>query len=85
MMRLEPIKVPSKEFMESIGFYWHTDENSKSYIADVIALVSESEAEAYYEATNELYDMFAEAGEYVIQNNLFHELGIPFNLVKQSK
>jgi glutathionylspermidine synthase len=85
MMRLEPIKVPSKEFMESIGFYWHTDENSKSYVADVIALVSESEAEAYYEATNELYDMFAEAGEYVIQNNLFHELGIPFNLVEAVK
>lgn len=42
--------------------------------------VSEAEAEAYYNAANEIYDMYVEAGEYVIKNNLFHEIGIPFNL-----
>jgi len=84
-MRLKPIKVPSSQFLESIGFYWHTDENETSYIADVIVELKEAEAEAYYEATNELYEMFASAGEYVIENNLFHELGIPFNLVDAVK
>ena len=35
---------------------------------------------AFYEASNELYDMFVEAGEYVIENDLLHDIGIPFNL-----
>ena len=39
----------------------------------------------YYDAVNELYDMFVEAGQYVIDNNLFHELNIPFNLVEVIK
>ncbi len=29
--------------------------------------------------------MFVEAGEYVVENNLFHEIGIPFNLVDAVK
>ena len=32
----------------------------------------------YYEACNELYDMFAEGWSYVIDNDLFHEINIPF-------
>lgn len=80
-MILEKIKPLSDEYLESIGFVWHTDSDNSSYISDELVVVSEEEAEAYYEATNELYDMFVEAGEYVIENNLFHELNIPFNLV----
>ena len=81
MLNIEKIKPLSKEFLESIGFYWHTDRDQTSYIADELVVVSNDEVEAYYEAANELYDMFAEAGQYVIDNNLFHELNIPFNLV----
>ena len=80
-MILEKIKPLSDEYLESIGFVWHTDSDNSSSISDELVVVSEEEAEAYYEATNELYDMFVEAGEYVIENNLFHELNIPFNLV----
>ena len=81
MVQIEKIKPLTKEFLESIGFYWHTDADNTSYVADELVLVSNQEAEAYYEAANELYDMFAEAAEYVIEHNLFHELNIPFNLV----
>jgi len=45
-------------------------------------VVTEKEVDAYYEASNDLYEMFCEAGEYVIENDLFHELNIPFNLVE---
>ena len=82
MVSTEKIKPLSKEFLESIGFYWHTDSDETSYVADELVLVGNDEVEAYYEAANELYDMFAEAGQYVIDNNLFHELNIPFNLVE---
>ena len=81
-MKLEKLKPLTDEYLESIGFVWHTDSDNSSYISDEIVVISEDEANAYYEATNELYDMFAEAGQYVIDNNLFHELNIPFNLVE---
>ncbi|MCF6206509.1 MAG: glutathionylspermidine synthase family protein, partial [Sulfurovum sp.] len=38
-----------------------------------------------YEAGNTLYDMFVEAAQFVIDNDLFHEIGIPFNLVELIK
>jgi len=82
LRKLEPL---SAEFLDSIGFHWHTDKDETPYIADEVVVVSEAEAEAYYEAVNELYDMFVEAGDYVVENNLFHEIGIPFNLVETIK
>ena len=84
-MKLEKLKPLSDEYLESIGFVWHTDSDNSSYISDEIVVISEDEANAYYEATNELYDMFAQAGQYVIDNNLFHEINIPFNLVEVIK
>ena len=81
-MKLEKLTPLTDEYLESIGFVWHTDSDNSSYISDEIVVISEDEANAYYEATNELYDMFAQAGQYVIDNDLFHELNIPFNLVE---
>ena len=82
LKKLEPL---TNEYLESIGFTWHTDTDDTSYISDEIVSISEAEAEAYYEATNELYDMFCEAGQHVIDNDLFHDLDIPFNLVELIK
>lgn len=84
-MKLEKIKALNKDYLESIGFVWHTDSDNTSYISDELLIINEDEANAYYEAANELYDMFVEAGQYVIDNNLFHELNIPFNLVELIK
>ncbi|AXX94968.1 glutathionylspermidine synthase family protein [Arcobacter ellisii] len=84
-MKLEKLTPLTDEYLESIGFVWHTDSDNSSYVSDEIVVISEEEANAYYEATNELYDMFAEAGQYVIDNDLFHELNIPFNLVEVIK
>jgi len=85
MVTLKPITPLTTDYLESLGFEWHTDRDETPYIADSLVSITEAEAEAYYEAGNELYDMFVEAGEYVIENNLFHEIGIPFNLVEVIK
>lgn len=85
MVEIKKLKPLTPEFLESIGFYWHTDSDSTPYIADEAVAVGEDEAEAYYTAVNTLYDMFVEAGDYVVENNLFHEIGIPFNLVDAVK
>lgn len=84
-MRLEKIEALDNKYLESIGFTWHTDSDESSYIANELVVISEEEAEAFYEATNELYDMFIEGAQYVIDNELFHELNIPFNLVEVIK
>ena len=80
-MRLRKLKPLTNEYLESIGFLWHTDSDDTSYIADEVIEISEEEAESYYEAANELYEMYCAAADHVIENNLFHEFNIPFNLV----
>ncbi|WP_456428994.1 glutathionylspermidine synthase family protein [Nitratifractor sp.] len=85
MVRLRPVEPLDTAYLEELGFTWHTDSDETPYLADVLVEVTEAEAEAYYEAGNELYDMYVAAGEHVIANNLFHEIGIPFNLVELIK
>ncbi len=81
-MHLLQVKPLTTEFLESINFSWHTDwDDNTPYLVDKLVEVEEIEANAYADAANELYDMFVEAGDYVIDNNLFHDLNIPFNLV----
>jgi glutathionylspermidine synthase len=84
-MKLEKLKPLTDDYLESIGFSWHTDSDNSSYVSDEIVIINEEEANAYYEACNELYDMFAQAGQHVIDNDLFHEINIPFNLIEMIK
>ena len=85
MVTLEKLNPLEDEQLEELGFNWHTDSDGSKYIADELVEVSSSEAEDYYEVTNTLYDMYVEATEHVIKNDLFFELGIPFNLVDSIK
>jgi len=81
MIHLQKTKTLDTDYLESLGFVWHTDSDESAYISNALVVISETEAEAYYEASNTLYDMFVEAAEHVVENNLFHEIGIPFNIV----
>lgn len=85
MLTTQTVEPVSQALMEEIGFTWHTDPDGSTYVAPELLPVSEAEAEAYYTAANELYDMFAEAGQHVIDNNLFEQLGIPENMVQLIK
>ena len=76
-MKLKKIEPLDNGYLESIGFGWHTDLDGSRYISNELVSITQDEAEAFYEATNELYDMYVAAAEYVINNDLFHELGIP--------
>ena len=71
--------------LEELGFTWHTDNDGTKYVSDELVQLTQEEAEAYYEAANSIYDMYVEAAEYVIDNKLFFELGIPFNLIEMIK
>ena len=76
-MKLEKIEALTPEYLESIGFTWHTDSDDSSYICDRLVVISEDEANAYYEATNELYDFLTEVphGYFVaIENEAPHRI-----------
>jgi glutathionylspermidine synthase len=83
-MKLEKLKPLTPEYLESVGFVGTQIVIIHLFLMRLV-VISENEANAYYEATNELYDMLTEAGQFVIDNELFHELNIPFNLVELIK
>jgi len=85
MVQLQKIKPLDDATLTELGFTWHTDEDGSKYVNDALLTLSSQEAEAYYSAGNDLYEMYIEAAEYVIENNLFFELGIPFNLIETIK
>lgn len=85
MVKLQNIKPLKSEKLEELGFTWHTDSDNSIYVSDTLVQITQDEAEVYYEAVNEIYDMYAEAAQYVIDNGLFFELGIPFNLIDAIK
>ncbi len=85
MVHLESILPLDADYLERLGFAWHTDSDKSSYLTDSLVVISEHEANAYYDATNELYEMFIKAAQYVIDHNLFYEIGIPFNLIELIK
>jgi glutathionylspermidine synthase len=85
MIKLQKVTPLDDKTLEELGFTWHTDEDGSKYVSDELVIVSSHEAEAYYEAANNIYDMYVEAAEHVIENNLFFDLGIPFNLIETIK
>jgi glutathionylspermidine synthase len=85
MVKLRKVNPLNDKALEELSFTWHTDKDGTKYVSDELVEVSALEAEAYYEAANEIYDMYVEAAEHVIKNNLFFDLGIPFNLIETIK
>ena len=85
MVNLKKLNPLDDATLEELGFSWHTDEDGSKYVSDALVEISKEEAEAYYTAANEIYDMYVEAAEYVIENDLFFDLGIPFNLIDTIK
>lgn len=85
MVQLQKINPLTDTTLTELGFTWHTDNDGSKYVDDALVTLTSQEAEAYYNAGNDLYEMYVEAAEYVIENDLFFELGIPFNLIETIK
>ena len=67
MIQTEIVKPISNAVMEEVGMAWHTDSDGTPYIMNEIIAVTQEEAEAYYTAANELYDMYVQAAQHVMQ------------------
>jgi glutathionylspermidine synthase len=72
-------QLPNAVFKE-MGWDYFISEEAGDYLANEVVVVSDAEREAYYEAGNRLYELFVDAGEYVLRKDLLGTMGIPANL-----
>lgn len=84
-MKIINVQPVPDEVFEKLGFYWYISPQDKSYVADDLVAITKDEGDAYYKAVNEIYDMFIQAGQYVIDKDLYDLLDIPKNLIPMIK
>jgi glutathionylspermidine synthase len=81
MVKLKSLPNPPQDALQKAGWDWALGTDTTPYVVNDMVVVSEQQAESYYEAAGTLYDMLVEAGQYAIDHELFKEMGIPENLV----
>jgi glutathionylspermidine synthase len=68
--------------LQNEDWNWLLGSDTLPYLTNEVVAVKTKEIDAYYEATNELYEMFLAAAQYAIDNQLWQAMGIPQNLVE---
>jgi glutathionylspermidine synthase len=81
-MKLKNLTISPEASLRNIGWNWMLGEDTLTYITNEMVVVSETEAENYFDAANELYEMYIAAAQHVIDNERYAELGIPANLIE---
>lgn len=81
MINSKKLDIDALQSLSQTDWNWMLGEGKLPYVLNEMVKVSEEEAEAYYEAVNELYDMFVQAGQYVIDTESYELLGIPESLI----
>lgn len=79
-MKIKSLPQPPQQPLQQMGWDWLLGTDTLPYLTDQLISVSQAEAQAYYDAVNDLYELFVEAGQYVIDHGLLDEMGIPGNL-----
>ena len=72
-------QLPSAVY-EEMGWSYFLSTEGNAYLTEEIVEISAAERDTFYAAGNHLYELFADAAEYVLENDLLHTLGIPPNL-----
>jgi glutathionylspermidine synthase len=85
MVNLKSLPNPPEQALRNAGWNWMLGTDTTPYVVNDMVVVSEEQATQYYDAATTLYEMFVDAAQYVIDNQLFKEMGIPENLVDMIK
>ncbi|GAB4054737.1 glutathionylspermidine synthase family protein [Spirosoma litoris] len=85
MISLRKLTISPDTQLQNLGWDWMLGQDTLPYLANEVVVVQAEEADAYYEAANELFEMFVAAGQHIIDENRFAEVGIPANLVELIK
>lgn len=81
MISLKPLGQTPQTQLRNLGWDWMLGQDTLPYLTNEVVTITPAEADAFYEAANELFELYVAAGQHVIDNNRFAELGIPANLV----
>jgi glutathionylspermidine synthase len=68
--------------LQNAGWDWMLGTDTVPYVVNDVVIIREELANQYYDAANTLYDMLVEAGQYVFDNKIYKDLGIPENLIE---
>lgn len=82
MIQLHSLSQAPDRILRSLGWDWMLGTDTLPYVTGDVVKIDQETAERYYEGGEQLYEMFREAGRYVVDNHLFREMGIPDNLVE---
>jgi len=85
MIELKNLPEHPEKALQKLGWNWMLGTDTVPYVVNDVVVVTEDEANQYYDAATTLYDMFVEAGQYAIDHLLFKDMGIPENLVELIK
>lgn len=81
MISLRSLAQSPNAQLRQLGWEWMLGTDTLPYLTNEVVVMSATEADAYADAANELLEMLVAAGQRVIDQNRFPELGIPANLV----
>jgi glutathionylspermidine synthase len=82
MINLKPLPTPPDDQVRNIGWDWMIGTDTRPYLANEVVMVPETDIDAYHDAAAELFELYVEAAQHVIDNNRFAELGILQNLIE---
>ena len=85
MIVLKKLATTPDAQLRNLGWDWMLGQDTLPYLANEVVQVTPSEVDAYYEAASELFDMMVAAGQHVIDQDRFAEMGIPANLIELIK
>ncbi|QRR02005.1 glutathionylspermidine synthase family protein [Dyadobacter sandarakinus] len=80
-IELKHLGTHPEQALRNAGWNWMLGTDTLPYVTSDVVVVSEAQAERFYEAANNLYEMLIEAAQYIIDHNLWQEAGIPSNLI----
>jgi len=85
MIKLKSLPQSPESGLQKLGWNWMLGTDTIPYLVKEVVVIDQETATQYYEAAGTLYDMFIEAGQYAIDNQLYSEMGISENLVELIK
>ena len=81
MISLKQLPQSPDNQLRQLGWDWMLGTDTLPYLTNEVVQLNVQEAMGYAEAANRLFEMLVEAGQHVIDQDRFAELGIPANLV----
>ena len=75
--RLIPVQVPDRKWLEKQGLQWLDSGENADYLANRVVAFTEREVYEMQDAARELYRMQLETAQYIANNRLWEQAGIP--------